>query len=386
MEAMNFNFLCSSPPAPQYRSVAVIGAGPSGLAAAGYLSSLGYQVEVYDKLPKPGGLMLFGIPSSRIPADRIDRGVRNMSKQFGVVFHQNAKICCSAPMHDEEGDHFTADVIGLRDLVTRFDAIMIATGAWKSKTLGIEGEELPGVFTSLRFLFPIRAAHYNTERVHLPEIAGKTVAVIGAGHSAVDAVAEAIRLGASTVHHLYRRTKLDAPCGTHEIDVLQELGATWHEYTTPLRILGESHVEAIEVRQFEAGPTDEHGRCVPLPDSERTVTLPVDVVITALGEISTPPFAEELGLGSVRKGDVRWLHMTAIDNVFVAGDALTGPSKIGKAIYSGLRAARSLTNWLDLHAVGRESEFKDNERINDEAYRFPGGQFRNRPQMPKRKD
>ncbi|WP_027182826.1 FAD-dependent oxidoreductase [Desulfovibrio inopinatus] len=385
MDAMNFNFLCASPTMPQNRSVAVIGAGPSGLAAAGYLSCLGYQVDVYDKLPKPGGLMLFGIPSSRISSERIDRGVKNMSKQFGVNFHQNAKICCSAPMHDEEGDHFTADVIGLRDLVTRFDAIMIATGAWKSKTLGIEGENLPEVFTSLRFLFPIRAAHYNTDRVHMPDICGKTVAVIGAGHSAVDAAAEAIRLGAGTVHHLYRRTKAEAPCGSHEIDQLQELGVLWHEYMTPLRILGNTHVEAIELSQKTAGPPDEFGKRRPLPESEQTVTFPVDIVITALGEVSTPPFAEELGLGNVRKGDVRWLHMTAIDNVFVAGDALTGPSKIGKAIYSGLRAGRSLANWLDLHAVGRESEFKDNERINDEADRFPGGQFRDRPQLPKRK-
>jgi glutamate synthase (NADPH/NADH) small chain len=334
---MNFNFLCKEPAPPNGRSVGIVGAGPSGLAAAGYLSCLGYQVTVYDKLPKPGGLMRFGIPGHRIPKERIEAGIRHMERQFGVIFQSHTKICCSAPLFEEEGDHFCREVLGLGDIVKRHDASIICTGAWKSRKLGIPGEDLPGVYSGLEFLFPIRAAHYCAPHAKPVEVAGKVVAVIGAGHSAVDVAHSALRLGAATVYHLYRRTAQEAPCGSFEIERLQSLGVVWHERVTPVRILGKAHVEGIELSH------PEHG----------TITLAADIVVTAIGEIATPPFARELGLENVRKGEVRWLHMTDIENVFVAGDALTGPSKIGKAIYSGLKAARSLANWLDLKAQDR---------------------------------
>ena len=93
----------------------------------------------------------------------------------------------------------------------------------------------------------------------------------------------------------------------------------------------------------------------------------MDLVVAAIGETATPPFAKELGLENVRKGEVRWLHMTAIENVFVAGDALSGPSKIGKAVYSGLRAARSLANWLDLKAQDRLDAYDYNDLVTDEV-------------------
>lgn len=340
MHPMNFNFLCSGQAAPASRSVGVIGAGPSGLAAAGHLSCLGYQVEVYDKLPKPGGLMLFGIPGHRIPRSRIAEATRRMEREHGVIFHPQTKICCSAPMFEEEGDHFCREVLGLKDLVMRHDAIMICTGSWKSRKMGIEGEQLPGVVSGLEFLFPIRAARYASAKVRTPDVKGKTVAVIGAGHSAVDAAHGAVHLGASKVVMLYRRTAKEAPCGSYEIDRLKEMGVEWLEKAAPARVLGEVRVEALEYRR----------------DGE-TLSLPADLVVAAIGEIATPPFAKELGLEEVRKGEVHWLHMTAIENVFVAGDALTGPSKIGKAVYSGLRAARSLGNWLDLKAQDRLEEY-----------------------------
>ena len=131
MEPINFNFLCSEPAAPNGRSVGIIGAGPSGLAATGYLSCLGYQVEVYDKLPKPGGLMLFGIPGYRIPKERIDLGARHLERKAGVIFHTHTKICCSGPLHDEEGDHFCREILGFGDMVKKYDAIMICTGSWR---------------------------------------------------------------------------------------------------------------------------------------------------------------------------------------------------------------------------------------------------------------
>jgi len=354
MDPMNFNFLCSEPAAPNGRSVGIIGAGPSGLAATGYLSCLGYQVDVYDKLPKPGGLMLFGIPGHRIPKERIDLGTRNLERKGGVVFHTHTKICCSGPLHDEEGDHFCREILGFGDMVKKHDAIIICTGSWRSRKLGIPGENLPGVFSGLEFLFPIRAVKYSAPNVKLPDVAGKAVAVIGAGHSAVDVAHSAVHLGADKVYHIYRRTSREAPCGVFEIEQLRKMGVEWLERSTPLRVLGGAKVEGLEISR-------------PGQAEAQTEVLPVDLVVTAIGETATPPFAKELGLENVRKGEVRWLHMTAIENVFVAGDALSGPSKIGKAVYSGLRAARSLANWLDLKALDRLDAYDYNDLVANEA-------------------
>ena len=357
MDPINFNFLCSEPAPPCGRSVGIIGAGPSGLAATGYLSCLGYQIEVYDKLPKPGGLMLFGIPGYRIPKERIDLGARALERQAGVIFHTHTKICCSGPLHDEEGDHFCREILGFGDMVKKHDAIMICTGSWLSRKLCIPGEELPGVFSGLEFLFPIRAVQYCAPNIKLPDVSGRNVAVIGAGHSAIDVAHNAIHLGAAKVYHVYRRSKKEAPCGAFEIEQLQEMGVHWLERSTPLCILGQDTVTGLEISQ-------------PTASGAQTSVLDVDLVVAAIGETATPPFAKELGLEDVRAGEVRWLHMTAIENVFVAGDALSGPSKIGKAVYSGLRAARSLANWLDLKAQDRLDAYDYNDLVaNEKGFR-----------------
>ena len=364
MEPMNFNFQCGDPPPPSGLSIGIVGTGPSGLAAAGYLSCLGHAVEVYDKMPKPGGLMLFGIPGHRIPRERIEAGTLRMARQYGVVFHTHTKICCSAPLFEEEGDHFCTEVKGLGEMITKHEAIMIATGSWRSRKLGIPGEDLPGVCSGLEFLFPIRAAHYCAPGVKAPDVAGKKVVVIGAGHSAVDVAHGAAALGAASVDMLYRRTRAEAPCGRLEIERLEAAGVVWHEGCLPEAVLGERAAAGLVCKQ-----------------GGLTRSFEADLVVAAIGEVATPPFAKELGLESVRKGEVRWLNMTAIENVFVAGDALTGPSKIGKAIYSGLRAARSLAQWLDLKAQNRQTEFTGDELISREAERFPGGDFRDAPRV-----
>ena len=340
---MNFAFYRSDLAPPVGRNIGIIGAGPSGLSAGGYLACMGYKVEIYDKLPQGGGLMVFGIPANRIPQDRILRGVNHLERKYGVVMHTRTKVCCSVPLHEEEGDHFSFDMIGLADLRDRHDAIMICTGSWKSKKLGIPGENLPGVYSSLEFLFPIKAVQYAAPNITLPPVRGKRVATIGGGHSAVDVAHSARLLGASEVIMLYRRTAEEAPCGSYEVEKAREAGCNWFERRAPVRILGTDRVEGIEVRA---------------PGGELE-TYAVDFVVTAIGEVPTPPFAEELGLDNVRRGDVRWLNMTALENVFVAGDVLSGPSKIGQAVYSGLRAARALDNWLTLKAQHRESEYDD---------------------------
>ncbi len=341
-DMMNFAFLRKEPPKPKNRRVGIIGAGPSGLAACGFLASQGYQVDVYDKLPKPGGLMLFGIPGHRIPSARIQRGTTHLARTYGVHFHNQTKVCCSSPLFEEEGDHFSQDMRSLDELVEEHDAIIICTGSWKSRRLGIEGEKLTGVLSGLEFLFPIRAVRYGNVNVQPPEVKDKTVVVIGAGYSAVDVAHSALQMGAKAVHMLYRRSMQEAPAGRFELERMVKDGCFWQELCVPTRIVGEEQVQGLEYVHRATG---------------ESYTLAADMVVSAIGEIPTPPFQEQLGLTDVRKGEVRWLHMTKIDNVFVAGDVLTGPSKIGKAVYSGLRAARSLAHWLDLKAQHRESEY-----------------------------
>jgi glutamate synthase (NADPH) small chain len=350
---MRWTFLRHSRLPSNDRQVAIIGAGPSGLAAAGYLAETGYQVNVYDKLPKAGGLMVFGIPAHRIPAERIAEAVADLTERYGVRFFLETKICGESPLHSEAGDGFSCDLKSLSDIAAEHDAVIICTGTWRSRAMGIPGEDLPGVHTSLHFLFPIRAVGYASDLADAPDPAGKVVAVIGAGHSAVDVAHGALAGNAAQVFVLYRRTRCEAPCGSHEIECLERAGAIWRERVVPTRVLGQGHVRGLEL-------VDRGG-----PGGEQSIELPVDMVVTAIGEIPTVPFADELGLDQIAKGDVRWLQMTAKDGVFVAGDALTGPSKIGKAFYSGLRAARSLHNWLNLKALNRTVEYDGREDLID---------------------
>ncbi len=355
-DMMNFAFLTQGPAPLNGRKVAVIGAGPSGLAVAGYLAGVGYAVEVFDKMPKPGGLMLFGIPEDVIPSHRIQQGVHDLERNYGVVFHTRTKVCSNARLYEEEGDHFTYDMVILSDLVEEYDAVMICTGSWRSRLLGIEGEDLPGVYSSLEFLFPIRAAHYASTNVNLPNVKGKKVAVVGAGHSAVDVVTSAHALGAAHITMIYRRSMREAPSGTYEIGkLISAFDVEWREKISPVQFLGDSELTGIKVQNM--GSADS-------ASSEAEEIIQADVCVTAIGEIPTPPFKKELGLDNVRKGDVHWLHMTNIENVFVAGDVLTGPSKIGKAVYSGLRAAKSLDHWLELKLQNRQDEYDyDADRV-----------------------
>ncbi len=355
---MNFTFLCNTPPPKNGRKVAIIGAGPSGLAAAGYLACMGYKVEVYDKLPKAGGLMIFGIPGHRIPDVNIDEAVKKLQNDYGVEFRLCTKICGSEPMHEEAGDQFVLTYKSLGGRVEDNDAVLISTGTWKSRRLNLPGADLPGVYSGLEFLFPVRAAGYNISGVKAPDIKGKKIAVIGAGFTAVDVAHLALAQGAEKVYLVYRRTRNEAPCGTLEVSMLEKSGAICHELASPVRITGEDRVQGIELARCRLAQADDTGRCRPLVCDGELFNLEVDIVVGAIGEIAAPPFAHDLGLENVRKGQVRWLQMTNIDSVFVAGDALTGPSRVGSAVYSGLKAAQSLDQWLTLKAENRLNEYK----------------------------
>lgn len=348
MNTMNYAFLCATPPPSNGLRTAVIGSGPAGLSAAGWLACAGYEVHVYDKLPKAGGLLVFGIPGFRVPARRIEDAARKLADDYGVRFHFCTKICTQDKVC-ESGDEFVQEMVSLSELLHECAAVLICTGSWRSRKLNIPGEDLPGVYTSLEFLFPLRACKLaQTSQVSAPQVEGKRVVVIGAGLSAVDVVQSSLRLGAEKIHLMYRRTINEAPAGRMEIKLLRQRGVHWEERVTPLRIEGDEQVQKLVYTQA---------------DTPGELELDVDLVISAIGEVPTNPFPRELRIEDIAGGGSQWLQMTKFDGVFVAGDVLTGPSKIGRAILSGLRAAQSLDGWIK----SREQDDRQAEKAEPEA-------------------
>lgn len=345
-EFMNFGFLNPGDVRPSRRSVAVVGAGPSGLAAAGALAAMGHRVEVFDKLPKPGGLMVFAIPGERLPVQRIEAGVRDLERRFDVRFHLCTKIVGEVGPGQESGDGFSFNLRTLGGLAEDHDAVVICTGTWRSRPLGVPGQDLPGVYGGLDFLLPLRAGDYTNLRMDGPEVAGQRLVVVGGGNTAMDVARLALKRGAAEVTVVYRRTMDEAPCGRWEVEQLLAAGGRWVELAAPRRIVGRGRAEGLEILRCELGPPDESGRACPVPIQGQEVILEADIIVAAAGLEPTPLFVKRLGLE--RPGSVKacWLERTSMDGVFVAGDALHGPSKIGPAVYSGLRAARSLGDWL----------------------------------------
>ncbi|MDY7002326.1 MAG: FAD-dependent oxidoreductase, partial [Thermodesulfobacteriota bacterium] len=322
-------------------------AGPSGLAAAGWLACQGCEVQVFDKMPKPGGLLVFGIPDFRIPIKRSEDAAKLLEDRYGVVFHGRTKVCGPERGPGDEGDEFSENRVELSTLREQFDALILCTGSWRSRKMNVPGEDLPGVYSGLEYLFAIRAQAQGKTKIQAPETRGKNVVVIGSGLCAVDAAQSALKNGAAKVSMLYRRTINESPAGSHEIMHLRDQGVFWQELSAPVCIVGDGRVQGISCLQCALGEPDASGRCRPVPQEGTESELAADMVISAVGEVPTLPNIKELKLEEVRKGVSAWPQMTGIENVFVAGDALTGPGKIGLALVGGLNAARSLMKRLE---------------------------------------
>lgn len=329
------------------RSVAIIGAGPAGLGAAGYLICKGYDIHVYDKLPEPGGLMIFGIPEYRIPRENVRRGVREL-EELGVKFFMRSKVVGDLEeRHD--GDDFVNSIIKLEELISKYDAVIIATGTWRSRILDVPGSRLRGVYLALDFLYRI----YTSELGYLPRSyvypVGDRVGVVGAGLTAVDAAIEAQRLGAKEVFLIYRRSINEAPAGRAEIQRLIRRGIKIMELTGIVEVLGKSSVEGVRLIKMRLGKPDNTGRPAPEPIPGSEFIIEIDNLIAAIGEIPTPPFSDGYcGIKLRPNGtiDIDQRHRTTRRGVFAAGDVVTGPSLIGKALKNGMDAAMGVEEYL----------------------------------------
>ncbi len=345
---MKFAFLCKGRTRSSGARIAVVGAGPAGLAATGYLVCRGHEVDVYDKLPLPGGMMSFAIPKYRIPLDVIMEGVEDLQKNFGVKFHLSTKVMCGE-RHDE-GDELARSSVDLLKLKEDYNAVLVATGTWRSRRLGVPGDDAENVVSALEFLLKLNLSKLGFLEDSLGSF--RRVIVIGGGLSAIDAAEESLLSGAQEVYLVYRRTAKEAPAGEYEVNRLARLGVRWIELASPKTIVVENgKAKSVEFQRMKLGEPDETGRPRPVPIPGSEFTLDADLVIAAIGEIPTPPLAPNCGdlakyLGKDGRILVDRVYRVPGTNIYAAGDVVTGPSKIGQATKQGLEAAREVDRLL----------------------------------------
>lgn len=313
--------------------VAIVGAGPAGLYAAGYLRCRGFRVTVYDQNPEPGGFLIFGVLDIHIDKNGVRKGIEEL-RQMGVESRQETRV--------------GRDVM-LGDLIKEYDAVLIATGTWRSRRLRIPGSEQEGVLPAMEWIVGYHMWRYGY-RAERPPV-GRRVVVVGGGLTAVDTVHVAKWLGAEEIHLVYRRTRRYAPAGEKGFREAEEAGAIVHELVTPVEYLGSGgRVAAVRLQRMRLveQPGEKRPRPVPVPGEY--ITIEADMVLEAVGLIPTPPFnGGDYGIRLRSNGtiDVDEYKRTTREPVFAAGDVAHGPSLIGPAMKSGLEAAEAIEKYLN---------------------------------------
>ena len=312
---------------PTDRKVAVVGAGPTGLAAAFYLALLGHEVTVYESNPEPGGMLRYAIPEYRLPKSVVAREVE-LIRRLGVNF-----LCNKAVGTD----------LTLNDLDNEFNAVFLAIGTWKEAWVYLPGTELKGVLPALLFLEAVSKEQ--------PVRLGRKVAVIGGGNAAIDSARTALRLG-SEVTIVYRRERKDMPAIREETKCAEQEGAKFVFLATPHRIVGDEagNVKAIEVVKTKLGEFDSSGRRRPVPTDE-IQRLECDNVILAVGEAVDMDFVRASGLRMKESGTIevdRYTLETSRSKFYAGGDAISGASNVSNAMGYGKKAAR----FIDMRLMG----------------------------------
>jgi NADPH-dependent glutamate synthase beta subunit-like oxidoreductase/ferredoxin len=303
-------------------TIGVIGAGPTGLAAAHDLALLGHNVTVYEAAPEPGGMAILGVPRFRLAHEAIRADVRDI-EALGVAIRTGVRVGRDIPLESLRQEH---------------DAVLVAAGAMRPNTLDVPAIGLPGVVQALEFL----------EEANLGgrPACGERVAVIGGGYTAMDAARTALRLGAA-VTILYRRTRSESEVHDDELEETLHEGVQIEYLVSPVRIVDDGHgrVGGVEFTRNALGETDSSGRPRPVPIPGSEFIHPCDMVILALGQ-SPDARALDPELASVLREVDRATLMTPVPGIFAAGDFVTGPSTIIEAIADGRTAAAAIHRYL----------------------------------------
>ena len=312
------------------KRIAIIGGGPSGLAAAYYLELMGHHAVVFEAKSKLGGMLRYGIPSYRFPRERLDQDIEAILST-GVEVHLNTKIGSG------EGE------VPFNKLREEYDAVYIAIGAHEDKKVGIEGEDSKGVISAVEMLGSIG------EEV-MPDFKDKTVVVIGGGNVAMDCTRSAIRLGAKKVTIAYRRRKSDMTALPEEIEGAVAEGAELYELKAPHKIEADENgnVVALWAEPQIIGPIDAWGRARPIRAELPLDRIPCDIIVVAIGQgVELRPF-EEAGV-KVKRGSIAAMDTGELANangVFAGGDCVTGPATVIRAIAAGKVAAANIDEYL----------------------------------------
>ena len=321
------------------QSVGIIGAGPAGLACAEELRKFGYQVTVYDRYDRPGGLLIYGIPNFKLEKFVVERRTK-LLKEGGIKFVQNFEVGKNKSLHELKKIH---------------DAVLIATGVYKPREIEIPGTELKNIFPAMQFLTASNRKGLGDE-VKLFDngtlnAQNKDIVVIGGGDTAMDCVRTAVRQNAKSVKCIYRRDRENMPGSVREVGNAIEEGVEFIWLTAPKKFIGDKTIKEVQVSRMKLGPTDATGRKKPIIEENSEYNIKADIVIKSLGfdpenlpELFSTPELLVSRWGTI-KIDLDTMQ-TNIDGVFAAGDIVRGASLVVWAIKDGRDAAENINKHL----------------------------------------
>ena len=322
------------------QSVGIIGAGPAGLACAEQLRKQGYQVTIYDRYDRAGGLLIYGIPNFKLEKFVVERRT-NLLKKGGIKFIQNFEVGKDATLNELKQKH---------------DAILIATGVYKAREIEIPGNDLENIFPAMDFLTASnrkglgdKVEEFDNGKLN---VEGKDVIVIGGGDTAMDCVRTSVRQNAKSVKCLYRRDRENMPGSAREVSNAEEEGVEFIWLSNPKKFNGITKIENVLVDKMKLGDPDESGRRKPIIENNSEFILKADIIIKALGfdPENLPNLFKEKDLKVSTWGTIKVdfdTMETNLPGVFAAGDIIRGASLVVWSIRDGREAATSIKKYLE---------------------------------------
>ncbi len=328
------------------QSVGIIGAGPAGLACGEELRKLGYQITIYDRYDRPGGLLIYGIPNFKLEKFVVERRT-NYLKSCGIKFKQNIEV----------GKDIT-----LEELKEKHDAILIATGVYKPREISIPGSNLKNIFPAMKFLTASNRKGLGDKVENFDNgilnAENKNIVVIGGGDTAMDCVRTSVRQNAKSVKCIYRRDRKNMPGSAREVYNAEEEGVEFIWLSNPKKYVGQDKVTSLVLEKIKLGMPDSSGRSKPEPVLNSDFEIKADIIIKALGfdpenlpNLFNNNKLKVSSLGTI-KIDLKTME-TSIKGVFAAGDIVRGASLVVWGIKDGRDAAMSIKKYLEKKQINK---------------------------------